>query len=120
MPSLSQRTDVALVVSVGNVAAEPLVNCAPPVTAGSNLVMRGPRPPDGLLTSDVWTKLREPVPRSQVIVRATLRKSSGCVSTGRLVALAATGAWGVQTSAGGVEDTLSFGSSNVQTCAAIV
>ena len=77
--------------------------------------MRGPRPPEGLLISEVCDSVFWPGAGVQVTVTVTRRKSSGCWSGVRFDAEAETGACGVHTSGGGVAATLSFGSSKVQT-----
>jgi hypothetical protein len=82
--------------------------------------MRGPRPPDGLLTSETIFIVWSPRPVFQVRLTVTRRKSSGWMSGSSVPAAAGTGACGVQTSAGGVVAMLSFGSSKVQTLTLIV
>ena len=125
VPSLFQRTEPAVVVVVGNVAVVaplPTWSALPPasISAGSNFVMRGPRPPDGLLISATCLSVLAPLPVFQARLTVTRRKSSGWISGSSVPAEAGTGACGVQTLAGGVAATLSFGSSKVQTSAVTV
>ena len=114
VPSVFQRTEAAVVVVVGKVAMLPVVNWLLR-SGGLKRVMRGPRPPEGLLTSAICLSVRSPCPVFQATVTVTRRKSSGWFSGSRVPALAGTGACGEQTLAGGSVATLSFGSSYVQT-----
>ena len=84
------------------------------------MVMRGPRPPEGLLISATCLRVLAPLPVSQDRLTVTRRKSSGWISGSSVPAVAGTGACGVQTLGGGAAATLSFGSSKVQTSAVTV
>src|SRR5436190_9114947 len=77
-PSLFHRTVPAVVVVVGNVAVLPLASWLTLSGGAVKLVMRGPRPPDGLLISAVCWNDFDPAPVSQITVTVTRRKSSGC------------------------------------------
>jgi hypothetical protein len=124
VPSLFQRTEPAVVVVVGKVAVVPAVSWPEPPpasgTGGSNLVIRGPRPPEGLLISETCVSDWGPAPVSQLMRTVTRRKSSGWISGSSVPADAGTGACGVQTLLGGVAATLSLGSSKVHTLATAV
>src|SRR5262245_43700871 len=98
VPSLFQRSEPALlVVDALTVALVPEVTCA---AKSGNEVMRGPRPPDGLLTSATSFCVWVPRPVFQLRLTVTRRKSSGWMSGSSVPAAAGTGACGVQTFAG--------------------
>src|SRR3954447_20432639 len=105
---------VSGLVKVSHVTAVPEVICA----AGSGkLVMRGPRPPLGFTTSDVWVRAWLPVRSRQLSRSVRRRKSSGLASVG---APATAVAFGVQALGGSVAKRPSFGSSKVHTEASTV
>jgi hypothetical protein len=52
VPSVFQRTDPADVVVVGNVAVFPVVSWLTLSGGAEKVLMRGPRPPEGLLISE--------------------------------------------------------------------
>ena len=121
VPSVFQRTVPAVDVVVGNVATVPVVSWLALSGGAVKTVMRGPRPPEGLLISETSESVLAPRPPVfQLSVTVARRKSSGWVSGASVPADAGTGACGVQTFVGGVAATLSLGSSKVQTSAVTV